>query len=87
LEILNVEKGSDARRRENRTGAYWSVREERKRSGNAADGPLSTDQGWFESRGLKAGMGLDQKAYSFLELTKLLLQAPLGMGMVTDQLA
>ena len=36
-----AEKGPDARCCENRGGAYWVVREQRKRSGNAADGPLA----------------------------------------------
>jgi len=45
IEALGAEKGSDARRSENRTGTYWVVREEWKRSGNAADVPFSADQG------------------------------------------
>jgi hypothetical protein len=35
-------KASDARRSEHRTAAYWVVREDRKRSDNAADDPSWT---------------------------------------------
>jgi hypothetical protein len=38
-ELSLFRDGPFARRSENRTGAYWVVREERKRSDNAADGP------------------------------------------------
>src|SRR3990172_7192921 len=41
-----VQEGSDARRSEHRTGAYCSVREDRMRSDNAADGPSWTGSYW-----------------------------------------